>query len=67
MSSFGGGGRTDGRMDGRMYVIFAPVSYRTSALWGRCPKRNVNEVQKDKEKRVKAKAAKGMIFFFTAS
>ena len=29
-------GRTDGWTDGRK---FPPVSYRTSALWGRCPKR----------------------------
>ena len=35
-----GGGRTDGRKDGRTDVWkFTPVSYRTSALWGRCPKR----------------------------
>ena len=32
--------RTDGRTDGRTDVWkFTPVSYRTSALWGRCPKR----------------------------
>ena len=31
-----GGGHTDGRMD---VWKFTPVSYRTSALWGRCPKR----------------------------
>ena len=30
------GGGTDGRMD---VWKFTPVSYRTSALWGRCPKR----------------------------
>ena len=34
----------DVRTDGRTYVRtdvrkFTPVSYRTSALWGRCPKR----------------------------
>ena len=29
------GGRMDGRTDVRK---FTPVSYRTSALWGRCPK-----------------------------
>ena len=35
-----GGGQTDGRKDGRTDVSkFPPVSYRTSALWGRCPKR----------------------------
>ena len=38
-----GGGRTDGRTDGRTEgrtddLKFPPVSYRTSALWGRCPK-----------------------------
>ena len=33
----GGDGRTDGRTD---VSKFPPVSYRTSALWGRCPKRN---------------------------
>ena len=31
-----GGGRTDVRTD---VWKFTPVSYRTSALWGRCPKR----------------------------
>ena len=36
-------GRTDGRMDGRTDGWtdgwkFTPVSYRTSVLWGRCPK-----------------------------
>ena len=31
--------RTDGRMVERMDIWkFTPVSYRTSALWGRCPK-----------------------------
>ena len=31
--------QTDGRMDGHTDVWkFTPVSYRTSALWGRCPK-----------------------------
>merc|ERR1712002_1360442 len=35
-----GGGRTDGRTYVRTDVRkFTPVSYRTSALWGRCPKR----------------------------
>ena len=34
-----GGGRMYGRTDGRTDVWkFTPVSYRTSALWGRCPK-----------------------------
>ena len=33
-------GWTDGRKDGRTDVSkFPPVFYRTSALWGRCPKR----------------------------
>ena len=33
------GGGTDGRTDRRTYVSkFPPVFYRTSALWGRCPK-----------------------------
>ena len=33
-------GRKDGRKDRRTDVSkFRPVSYRTSALWGRCPKR----------------------------
>ena len=33
-------GRKDGRKDGRTDVSkFPPVFYRTSALWGRCPKR----------------------------
>ena len=35
----GGDGRTDGRTEGRTDVWkFTPVFYRTSALWGRCPK-----------------------------
>ena len=35
----GGDGRTEGRTDGRTDVWkFTPVFYRTSALWGRCPK-----------------------------
>ena len=35
-------GRTEGRKDGRTDVWkFPPVSYRTSALWGRCPKRKI--------------------------
>ena len=34
-----GGGRMDKQKDGRMDVSkFPPVFYRTSALWGRCPK-----------------------------
>ena len=33
-------GGTDGRTDGRTDVWkLPPVSYRTAALWGRCPKR----------------------------
>ena len=33
-------GGADGRTDGRTDVWkFTPVFYRTSALWGRCPKR----------------------------
>ena len=39
LRGFGGGGCTDGRTDAWK---FTPVSYRTSALWGRCPKRNLN-------------------------
>ena len=44
----GGDGRTDGRKDGRKdgrtdVSKFPPVSYRTSALWGRCPKRRRND------------------------
>ena len=43
-ASGGTDGRTDGRTDGWTYIRtdvwkFTPVSYRTSALWGRCPKR----------------------------
>ena len=35
----GGDGQTDVWTDGRTDVWkFTPVSYRTSALWGRCPK-----------------------------
>ena len=33
------GGRMDGRMNRRTHTILAPMSYRTSALSGRCPKR----------------------------
>ena len=43
----GGGtdGRTDGQKDGRMDVWkFTPVSYRTSALWGCCPKRQEGKI-----------------------
>ena len=30
----------DGQMEGHRYVTkFTPMSYRTPALWGRCPKR----------------------------
>ena len=37
-----GGGRTYGRTDVRTDVWkFTPVSYRTSALWGRCPKKHI--------------------------
>ena len=33
------GGGTEGGKDGRTDIWkFTPVSYRTSALWGRCPK-----------------------------
>ena len=36
----GGNGQPDGQTDIWMDVWkFTPVSYRTSALWGRCPKR----------------------------
>ena len=39
----GGDGRKDGRTDGRTDVWkFTPVFYRTSALWGRCPKRELS-------------------------
>ena len=39
LSGLGGDVWTDGRTDGRTDVRkFTPVSYRTSALWGRCPK-----------------------------
>ena len=40
-SGLGGGNvRTDGQTDGWTDVRkFTPVSYRTSALWGRCPKK----------------------------
>ena len=34
------GGKTYGQTDVRK---FTPVSYRTSALWGRCPKRSAEE------------------------
>ena len=43
-----GGGQTDGRTD---VWKFTPVSYRKSALWGRCPKRDTKE---DREKNKKS-------------
>ena len=44
----GGDGRTDIQTDrwtDRWTDVwkFTPVSYRTSALWGRCPKRNYGD------------------------
>ena len=43
-------GRTDVRMDRRMDIWkFTPVSYRTSALWGRCPKSKTKSVRLLKE------------------
>ena len=37
-------GGTYGRMYGRTDVRkFTPVSYRTSALWGRCPKKSIDK------------------------
>ena len=40
MANRGGDGWKDGRTEGRTDVSrFPPVFYRTSALWGRCPKR----------------------------
>ena len=53
-SSLGKAGR-DGQTDGQMYGRadiwkFTPVSYRTSALWGCCPKRiELNELNKPNE------------------
>ena len=48
LRSFQGGG--DGRTDGRTDVWkFTPVSYRTSALWGRCPKRMEAETKKARQ------------------
>ena len=55
-SGLGGGtyGRTDVRTDGRTDVRkFTPVSYRTSALWGRCPKRRGRRKRKRKRRRRK--------------
>ena len=44
-SGLGGGDvQTDGRTDVRK---FTPVSYRTSALWGRCPKRGPTDRRTD--------------------
>ena len=52
-------GRTDGRKDGRTDVWkFPPVFYRTSALWGRCPKRKEKK-GKGKERK-KGKKGKGI-------
>ena len=37
-------------MEGRMDIWkFTPVSYRTSALWGRCPKRDEGKKERKKE------------------
>ena len=56
------GGGTEGRTDGRMDVWkFPPVFYRTSALWGRCPKRDRKggkKSEKSGEKRKKEKRTK---------
>ena len=41
LRSFGRGGGDI--FDGGTYIIFAPVSYRTSTLWSRCLKRGNNE------------------------
>ena len=47
--SLGGDGRTDGRTYVRTDVWkFTPVSYRTSALWGRCPKRMARKKERKK-------------------
>merc|ERR1712002_1282636 len=55
-----GGGRTDGRTYVRTDVRkFAPVSYRTSALWGRCPKKEKKK-KKKKEKKEKEEIKKKM-------
>ena len=44
------GGRTDGRMYVRTDVRkFTPVSYRTSALWGCCPKMDTQFFSIDKK------------------
>ena len=50
------GGGTDGRKDGRTDVWkFPPVSYRTSALWGRCPKGRKRREKEGKEKKKERK------------
>ena len=50
LSGLGG----DVRMDGRTYVRtdlrkFTPVSYRTSALWGHCPKRGLGSFNRTRD------------------
>ena len=49
MANQGGDGRKDGRTDGRLEI--PPVSYRTSALWGRCPKRSIETNDRKKKKK----------------
>ena len=43
-------GRTEGWMDGRTdgHLKIPPVSYKDSALWGRCPKRKTKQTQSSK-------------------
>ena len=42
----------EGWKDGRTEVRkFTPVSYRTSALWGRCPKRSIDDYDEEQVKR----------------
>ena len=56
--ALGGDVRTDVRTYGRTDVWkFTPVSYRTSALWGRCPKRKEKK-KKEKERKRKKKKKK---------
>ena len=43
-----GGGRTDVRTD---VWKFTPVSYRTSVLWGRCPKKGVKVEKRQRGKK----------------
>ena len=52
-------GGMEGRMEERIDVWkFTPLSYRTSALWGRCPKRE--EKEKENKRRLQREEGEKM-------